>query len=123
MIHTKTSAGTVDETVARLQQVIAENGLKLFAVFDHGGEAAANGLVLRETKVVVFGNPAAGTPIMEAYPLVALDLPLRVLVWDEDGQTQISYTPPAELATRYGLEATLAAPLAAIDRITDAALA
>jgi uncharacterized protein (DUF302 family) len=121
MIHTKPAPGTVDETVARLQQVVAERGLKLFAVFDHSGEAEAAGLALRETKVIVFGSPAAGTPVMQAHPLAALDLPLKVLVWDNDGQTQISYTSPSELGTRYELEAELVARLAGIDAITDKA--
>ncbi len=123
MIQTKHAAGTVEETVARLQRVITEKGLKLFAVFDHSAEAEADGLRLRDTKVVVFGSPAAGTPVMLAHPLAALDLPLKVLVWDEDGQTRISYTPPTELAARYDLETDLAARLAGIDSITDAACA
>jgi uncharacterized protein (DUF302 family) len=97
--------------------------VKLFAVIDHGGEAEAAGLELRDTKVVIFGSPLAGTPVMQAEPLAALDLPLKVLVWDDGGETKVTYAPPAELAARYGLSDELAARLAAIDAVTDAAVA
>lgn len=123
MIVTKPSEGTVEETVSRLRDIIAAKGLTLFAVIDHSAEAEANGLALRDTKVVVFGSPVAGTPVMQARPLAALDLPLKVLVWDDNGHTQLSYAPPAELAARYDLDNNLAGRLAAIETITDAALA
>jgi uncharacterized protein (DUF302 family) len=103
-----------------MSELAAANGLELFAVIDHSGEAAARGLELRDTKVVVFGSPVAGTPVMQAAPLAALDLPLKILVWDEDGQTRVSYTAPSELAARYGLSDELAARLAGIDGLTDA---
>ena len=118
----KPSPWTVGETVSRLRDVIESKGLKLFAVIDHSGEAEAHGLALRDTKVVVFGNPVAGTPVMQARPLAALDLPLKVLVWDDDGQTRLSYVSPTELATRYDLDAELAARLAGIDAVTDAVI-
>lgn len=102
--------------------MIARKGLRLFAVIDHSGEAVAHGLELRETKVVIFGSPTAGTAVMQAVPLAALDLPLKVLVWDDQGQTTITYTPPSELAARYALEDDLAARLAGIDLVTDAVL-
>src|SRR5262249_20173574 len=92
-----------------------------FAVFDHSGEAEANGLTLRNSKVVVFGSPAAATPVMQAHPLAAFDLPLEVLVWDDDGQTQVGYAPPADLAARYDLEEELAARLSGIDAVADTA--
>ena len=111
------------DTVSRLAEIIAERGLRLFAVIDHSGEAAAEGLELRETKVVIFGSPQAGTPAMVAQPLAALDLPLKVLVWDDAGRTTLTYTAPAALAARYGLSSELAAPLAGIDALTDAAAA
>ena len=120
---TKLSASSVDETVSRLTQLLAARGVKLFVVVDHSGEAAAAGLELRDTKVVVFGSPAAGTPVMEAAPLAALDLPLKVLVWDDAGQTRIDYASPHELAERYGFGDELAARLAAIDAITDVLVA
>jgi uncharacterized protein (DUF302 family) len=111
---------SVSDTVARLIGLVAERGLKLFDVVDHSGEAAAAGLELRDTKLVIFGAPAAGTPVMEAEPLAAIDLPLKVLVWDDDGQTKVSYTSPAALAERYGLNDELAARLAGIDALTNA---
>lgn len=111
----KLSSRPVAETVARLKDAITEKGLKLFAVIDHSREADAHGLSLRETMVVIFGSSVAGTPVMQAAPLAALDLPLKVLVWDDEGQTTITYAPPSELAARYGLEDDLAGRLAGID--------
>ena len=106
----------------RLKDVIAEKGLKLFAMIDQSAEAAAHGLELRETKVVIFGSPTAGTAVMRAAPPAALDLPLKVLVWDDEGKTTITYAPPSELAARYELDDDLAARLAGIDLVTDAVL-
>jgi len=120
---TKPSPWSVEETVSRLTAVIEARGLKLFDVIDHSGEAAAAGLELRDTKVVIFGSPAAGTPVMQAAPLAALDLPLKVLVWADADGTRLAYAAPAELAERYGLDDALAARLAGIDVVTDAALA
>jgi ribose 5-phosphate isomerase A len=122
-IVTKLSPRSVPETVARLKAIVADKGVKLFAEVDHSGEAGAVGLELRETKVVIFGSPQAGTPVMQAAPLAALDLPLKVLVWADGDQTKVSYTPPAALAARYGLSDGLAARLAAIDAITDTVVA
>jgi uncharacterized protein (DUF302 family) len=122
-IVTKLSPRSVADTVARLSQIVEAKGLELFAVIDHSGEAVTHGLELRDTKVVIFGSPVAGTPVMQAHPLAALDLPLKALVWDDEGQTKVSYTAPAELATRYGLGNELAGPLAGIDGLTDAAVA
>ena len=119
-MNIKASPRSVDDTVSRLRELLDARGIKLFAVIDHSGEAQAAGLELRNTKVVLLGNPRAGTPVMVAAPLAALDLPLRVLVWDDDGETRLAYTEPAELAARYGLTDELAAPLAAIDIVTDA---
>ncbi len=121
MIVTKPARGSVEETVTRLEEEIARRGLKLFTVIDHSGEAERAGLELRDTRVVVFGSPAAGTPVMEAVPLAALDLPLKVLVWDDDGETKLSYLAPAELAERYGLSDELGTRLAGIEVIADAA--
>jgi uncharacterized protein (DUF302 family) len=123
VITTKESPRSVDETVERLKGVIAAKGLTLFAAVDHSGEAEAAGLALRNTKVVIFGSPTAGTPVMQAHALAALDLPLKVLVWDEDGETRLAYTSPAALAARYELDEQLAAGLAGIDAVTDAAIA
>jgi uncharacterized protein (DUF302 family) len=119
-IVTKESAGSVADAVARLTELVREKRLKLFAVIDHSGEARGAGLELRETKVIIFGSPEAGTPVMAAAPLAALDLPLKVLVWDDDGQTKVSYTAPPALAARYRLSDVLAGRLAGIDALTDA---
>jgi uncharacterized protein (DUF302 family) len=122
-IVTKPSARSVTDTVARMSELVAAKGLKLFAVIDHSGEARAAGLELRDTKVVIFGSPVAGTPVMDAAPLVALDLPLKVLVFDDRGQTTLAYIAPDELARRYGLSAEESARFAGIDAITDAVIA
>jgi uncharacterized protein (DUF302 family) len=116
----KAVPGTVDEVVSRLTDLVAARGMTLFAVIDHSGAAQAHGLELRDTKVVIFGSPVGGTPVMQAVPLAALDLPLKVLVWDDAGQTRVAYTAPAVLAARYDLPADLAAPLAGIGPLTDA---
>jgi uncharacterized protein (DUF302 family) len=120
---TKISSGSVEETVSRLTAVLDEREIKLFAIIDHSGAAEAAGLELRDTKVVIFGSPIAGTPIMQASPLAALDLPLKVLVWDDGEHTQLNYLEPAELIRRYGLSDELTARLQAIDAVTDAATA
>jgi uncharacterized protein (DUF302 family) len=120
---TKLGPLSVDDTVARFSDVLSAKGVKLFAVIDHSGEAEKAGLELRDTKVVIFGAPKAGTPVMQAVPAAALDLPLKVLVWDDEGQTKLTYIAPAALAARYGLSDELAAGLAAIDPLTDAVIA
>jgi uncharacterized protein (DUF302 family) len=119
-VVSKASASSVTATVSRLVALVESKGMKVFAVIDHSGEAARVGMTLRETKVVIFGAPQAGTPVMHAHPLAALDLPLKVLIWDDNGQTTVTYTAPAELAGRYGIGAELAANLAGIDALTDA---
>ena len=118
-IVVKTSPFSVDDTVAHLSELITAKGMKLFALIDHSGEAKAHGLELRNTKVVIFGSPVGGTPVMEAVPLVALDLPLKVLIYDRGGETQVCYVPPEELARRYGLSEELAGHFAGINAITD----
>jgi len=120
---TKVSPRPVTETVSRLTGILSAKGLKVFAVIDQAAEARQAGLELRETVLVVFGNPAAGTPVMAAAPLSALDLPLKVLIWADGGPTKVSYFGPAALAARYDLSAELAAHLAAIDPLTDALIA
>jgi uncharacterized protein (DUF302 family) len=122
-VITKMSPRTVADTVSRLLALVADKGMKVFAVIDHRGEAEAKGLELRDTTVVIFGSPEAGTPVMMAAPLAALDLPLKVLVWDDAGQTRVSYTAPRALAARYHLGEELTARLAGIDALTDVAVA
>lgn len=94
--------------------------MTVFAVIDHSGEARGHGLELRDTKLVIFGSPTGGTPVMQASPLAALDLPLKALVWDDDGETKVSYTDPDALAARHHLSSELASRLAGIGPLTDA---
>jgi uncharacterized protein (DUF302 family) len=122
-IVTKLSHRSVTDTVSVLTAMISAKGMKLFAVIDQSAEARQAGLSLRETTLVIFGSPAAGTPVMAAAPLAALDLPLKVLVWDDGGQTKVSYYSPAALAARHHLDAELAANLAGINALTDALVA
>jgi uncharacterized protein (DUF302 family) len=122
-IVTKTSPRAVGETVARLTEVLGSKGLTLFAVIDQRAEARGAGLDLRETTLVIFGSPAAGTPVMAFAPLAALDLPLKVLVWDDRGTTRVSYVAPSELTTRYRLPPELGPNLTGIDAVTDAIVA
>jgi uncharacterized protein (DUF302 family) len=122
-VVTKLSPRSAAATVARLKDLLAEKDLKLFGVIDQRAEARAAGLDLRDTVLVIFGSPAAGTPVMEAAPLSALDLPLKVLIWDDAGQTKVSYYAPGPLAARHQLSAGLAARLAGIDPLTDALVA
>jgi uncharacterized protein (DUF302 family) len=123
-VVTKSSPWSVADTVTRLFAVAAARELKVFAVIDHSAEADNVGLHLRDTKLVIFGSPATGTPVMVATPLVALDLPLKVVVWAaDDYQTKLSYTAPGALALRFGLSAEHAAQLAGIDALTNAVIA
>jgi uncharacterized protein (DUF302 family) len=122
-IVTKLSYRSVADTVSVLTTMISAKGMKLFAVIDQSAEARDAGLSLRETTLVIFGSPAAGTPVMAAAPLAALDLPLKVLVWAEEGQTKVSYYAPASLAARHHLDANLAGNLAGINALTDALVA
>ncbi len=122
-IVTKLSPRPVAGTVSKLTGMISAKGMKLFAVIDQSAEARQVGLTLRETTLVIFGSPAAGTPVMAAAPLSALDLPLKVLVWDDEGQTKVSYYAPAALAARHHLSPEVAGNLAGINALTDALVA
>ena len=122
-VVTKLSPLTVADTTSKLTGMIAAKGMKLFGVIDQAAEARQAGLTLRETVLVIFGSPAAGTPVMAASPLSALDLPLKVLVWSDDGQTKVSYYAPATLAARHHLGPELAGNLAGINGLTDALVA
>ncbi len=113
-IVSRRSPYSVAETVSRLTDVMRAAGAKVFAVIDQAAEARQVGLKLRETQLVIFGNPVAGTPVMEAEPLAALDLPLKMLVSEDDeGKVWMSYLDRNWLATRYDLSVQLAGPLAA----------
>jgi uncharacterized protein (DUF302 family) len=122
-IVTKISPRSVADTVMRFTGILGAKGVKVFAVIDQTAAAREAGLELRDTTLVIFGSPAAGTPVMVAAPLAALDLPLKVLVWEDAGQTKVTYVSPAELAARYQLSADLEAKLAAINPLTDALVA
>jgi uncharacterized protein (DUF302 family) len=122
-VVTKLSRESVAATVARLTSMITAKGMRLFAVIDQAAEARQAGLTLRETVLVIFGSPQAGTPVMAASPLAALDLPLKVLIWADGDQTKVSYYSPAALAARHHLTADLAASLAGINALTDALVA
>jgi uncharacterized protein (DUF302 family) len=122
-VTTKISPRPVAGTVTRLTGILAAKGMKVFAVIDQSAAASEVGLTLRETTLVIFGSPAGGTPVMDAVPLAALDLPLKVLIWADGDQVKVTYYSPATLAARYGLSADLAARLAGIDPLTDALVA
>ncbi|MEL7082887.1 MAG: DUF302 domain-containing protein [Cyanobacteria bacterium P01_A01_bin.3] len=95
---------TVEETVARLEAVVAEKELTLFGIVDHAAGAASVDAELPPTQVVIFGNPAAGTPLMQCAPTVAIDLPLKALIWEVDGQTQLAYNDMSFLQERHEIE-------------------
>jgi uncharacterized protein (DUF302 family) len=122
-VITKTSPLSVADTVTRLTGLITAKGLRLFEVIDQRAEARRVGLDLRETVLVIFGNPTAGTPVMDAAPLAALDLPLKALIWDDNGQTRVSYDSPDAVAARRDIPADLVGNLAGINAITDALVA
>jgi uncharacterized protein (DUF302 family) len=120
---TKISGRSVSDTVSRFTEMLAVKGMRLFVVIDQAAEARKVGLDLRETTMVIFGSPVAGTPVMVAVPLSALDLPLKVVVWADGNQTKVSYDAPAAIARRRGLSPELAANLAGINGLTDALVA
>ena len=102
------SRHSVPETMARLQSLLKENGVQVFALVDHSGEAAKVGLTMRPTQLLIFGNPKGGTPLMVAAPSVAIDLPLKALAWqDAQGKVWLSYNAPEYLQQRHGIPADL----------------
>lgn len=102
-----------NETISRLTAAFTDKGLKIFAVIDHSGEAEKAGLTMRPTKVLVFGSPQAGTPLMEAAPSLAIDLPLKALVSENaSGKTLVTYNDPEYLQQRHGVPAELIKNLA-----------
>ncbi len=107
------SRHSFDETVQRLQAVFAEKGLQIFSVIDHSGEAQKVGLQMPPTKVIIFGSPKAGTPLMVAAPSLAIDLPLKALVAeDASGKVSVTYNDPEYLRERHGFPAELIKNLA-----------
>ncbi len=112
---------SVEETLTRLEQLLQEKGIKLFAVIDHSGEAEKAGLEMPPTKVAIFGSPKAGTPLMVAVPSIAIDLPLKLLIAeDANGNVSVSWNAPEYVAARHGLPQELIANIAVIDKLAAA---
>jgi uncharacterized protein (DUF302 family) len=106
---------SVDATVQRLESVLAERGITVFALIDHSGEAEKVGMKMRPTKLVIFGNPKGGTPVMVAVPSVAIDLPLKALVaQDAEGKVWVSYNSPEYLQQRHGVPEELIKNIAVV---------
>jgi uncharacterized protein (DUF302 family) len=122
-IVTIPSHQSVDQTVQKLEGILQAKGVKLFALIDHSGEAEKAGMQMRPTKLLIFGNPKAGTPLMIASPGIAIDLPLKVLVWeDADGKVWISYNAPGYLQARHGLPTELVRNIAVVEALATKAV-
>ena len=120
---TRSSPFSVEETLAHLQEAIRRQNLTLFANIDHSGEAKRVGLKMQEAHVLIFGSPKTGTPLMIASPLLALDLPLKVLVWQgEDEQVWVSSTSAAYLKVRYSIPQELIGNIAGVDGLIEQTL-
>ena len=110
---------SVAATVERLEGLLKSKGIKIFARFDQAAEAKLAGLEMRPTVLVIFGDPKAGTPLMNRYPSLAMDLPLKALLWEAaDGKVWLSYNSPEYLQQRHGLEAP---PFGALAKLLEAA--
>jgi uncharacterized protein (DUF302 family) len=117
-IVTLRSRQSVEETVRKLEEILQAKGVKLFALIDHSGEAEKVGMQMYPTKLAIFGNPKAGTPLMIASPSVALDLPMKILIWaDADAKVWISYNSPAYLRARHGLPSELVQNIALVEAL------
>jgi uncharacterized protein (DUF302 family) len=122
-VITRRSPRSVAETIERVKHALADRGFTLFRVIDHSGTAESVGVQMPDSKLVMFGNPAKGSLVMRAVPLAALDLPLRVLVWDDGaGVVSVSYNAPGFMAQRHQLEGALRGPFDAVEAIVEAAL-
>jgi uncharacterized protein (DUF302 family) len=116
------SSHSVDETVDRLKNILQSKQITLFALIDHSGEAAKVGLKMPSTKLLIFGNPKGGTPLMLAAPSTALDLPLKILVAeDAQGKVWLSYNSPEYLKERHGLPSNLLQNIAVVETLAGAA--
>lgn len=117
-----TTAHSVDETVNKIIQILQSKNITLFAVIDHSGEAAKAGMTMPNTKLLIFGNPKAGTPAMLAAPSLAIDLPLKILIAeDSTGQTSISYNSTQFLSARHGISVNLLQNLSIIETLASTA--
>lgn len=122
---TKRSRYSYPETLAKLTQAMTAAGNTIFATIDQAAAAAGVGLTLRPTTLIIFGNPRGGTPLMDAFPLVGLELPLKAMVWEENGSVNVAYEPMSEIAARYGvtgMDARIAAMDLALDGVTNAVI-
>jgi uncharacterized protein (DUF302 family) len=121
-IVSKPSNHSVDATVEKLKAILEAKGVALFALVDHSGEAEKVGLEMRPTKLLIFGSPKAGTPLMVASPSIAIDLPLKILVAeDADGKAWLCYNAPSYLKTRHNLPENLLQNIAVIEALATAA--
>jgi uncharacterized protein (DUF302 family) len=117
------SRHSVPETLARLQAILKEKGIAVFALIDHSGEAEKAGLAMPPTQLLIFGNPKGGTPLMVAAPRLAIDLPLKALAWqDEQGKVWLSYNSPEYLQERHGFPADLMKNIAGIAALVQKAV-
>ena len=91
------------DSIALLEKAITDAGNRIFCKIDQAAAASEVGMALRPTTLILFGNPKGGTPLMDAFPVVALELPLKLVVWEERGSVSIAYVPASEIATRYGV--------------------
>jgi len=122
MVHLG-SPYSVPDTVKRLESVLAARGLTVFAHIDHSGEADHIGLKMRPTQVIIFGSPQSGTPLMVASPTLAIDLPLKALVWeDANGKVWLSYNSPEYLKTRHNIPDNLVKNIAGAGALLEKAL-
>lgn len=122
-IVSRESPHAVDETVRRLETTLQARGITVFARIDHSGEAEKVGLRMRPTRLLIFGNPKAGTPMMVAAPSVALDLPMKLLVAEgESGTVTVSFNAAEHVRQRHGLSAEIAKPLSAIEGLVAEAI-
>src|SRR4051812_39214938 len=113
---------SVDETVERLRKILLSKGITLFALVDHSGEAEKVGITIPSSKLLIFGSPKTGTPLMQAAPRVAIDLPLKILIWeDRDGRVWVSYNTPSYLQERHNFPEQLLQNIAAIEGLASAA--
>jgi uncharacterized protein (DUF302 family) len=109
---------SVDQTVEKLEEILKAKGVKLFALVDHSGEAERAGMKMRPTKLLIFGNPKGGTPLMIASPSIAIDLPLKILVWEDgNGKVWISYNSLAYLQARHHLPQELVQNVAVVEAL------
>jgi uncharacterized protein (DUF302 family) len=111
---------SVDQTVERLKSILQAKGITLFALVDHSGEAEKAGMKMRPTKLLIFGNPKGGTPVMLAAPSIAIDLPLKTLVWeDSQGKVWVSYNNPEYLKKRHDVPDDLVKNIAGVGMLVE----